>query len=95
MVKSKEYYWFESTYSVIAKKAKKGKKVVLIKMVKKFYVLSRKWKNLNFIVFYSKKWFFPFPDAWRGNFQKQITFFFLNPLWRRKNISSNLTLSHF
>ena len=55
MVKSKEYYWFESTYSVIAKKVKKGKKVVLIKMAKKFYVLSKIYFENDF---YAKKYLY-------------------------------------
>ena len=45
--------------------------------------------------FYYKIKVFPFTDVMEENVKKQITFFFLNPLWRRKNISDNLTLRHF
>ena len=48
-----------------------------------------------FIIKYYKIKVFSFSDVMDENAKKQITFFFLNPLWRRKNISDNLTLSHF
>ena len=54
-----------------------------------------KGKKPLFIIKYYKIKIFSFSDVMEENVKKQITFFFLNPLWRRKNISDNLTLSHF
>ena len=38
---------------------------------------------------------FPFSDVMEENIKKQITFFFLSQLWRRINITGNLTLVTF